>query len=64
MEDWVKRLVLFLMADDRDILQDNGKITHEITHEIAESEFEKFRNRQDQFFESDFDIKIKMLKRK
>jgi len=55
MEDWAKRLDLFLMADDREILQDNGKITHEIAKEFAESEFEKFRIRQDQLYESDFD---------
>ena len=30
MEDWAKRLDLFLMADDRDVLQDAGKITAEI----------------------------------
>jgi hypothetical protein len=59
MEDWAKRLDLFLMADDREILQDNGKITHEIAKEFAENEFEKFRIRQDQLFESDFDIELK-----
>ena len=30
MEDWAKRLDLFLMADDREVLQDAGKITAEI----------------------------------
>ena len=30
MEDWAKRLDLFLMADDREILQNAGKITAEI----------------------------------
>ena len=30
MEDWSKRLDLFLMADDREVLQDAGKITAEI----------------------------------
>ena len=30
MEDWSKRLDLFLMADDREILQNTGKITAEI----------------------------------
>ena len=30
MEDWSKRLDLFLMADDREVLQDAGKITEEI----------------------------------
>ena len=61
MEDWAKRLDLFLMADDREILQDNGKITHEIAKEFAESEFEKFRVRQDRLFESDFDVELKKI---
>ena len=59
MEDWAKRLDLFLMADDREVLQDKGKITHEIAKEFAESEFEKFRIRQDHIFNSDFDIELK-----
>jgi len=61
MEDWAKRLDLFLMADDRVILQDNGKITHEIAKDFAESEFEKFRIQQDQLFESDFDKELKKM---
>ena len=61
MEDWAKRLDLFLMADDQEILQDNGKITHEIAKEFAESEFEKFRVQQDRIFESDFDREVKMI---
>ena len=61
MEDWAKRLDLFLMADDREILQDNGKITHEIAKGFAEGEFEKFRIRQDQLFESDFDMNMKII---
>lgn len=43
MEDWAKRLDLFLMADDREILQDAGKITAKIAKEKAETEFEKYR---------------------
>lgn len=61
MEEWAKRLDLFLMADDRIILQDSGKITHEIAKDFAESEFEKFRIQQDQLFESDFDREIKKI---
>lgn len=55
MEDWSKRLDLFLLADDRDILQDAGKITAEIAKDKAEAEFEKFRIIQDRVFLSDFD---------
>ena len=61
MEDWSKRLDQFLMADDREILQDKGKVTHETAVEFAESEFEKFRIQQDQLFESDFDIEMKRI---
>lgn len=55
MEDWSKRLDLFLMADDREILQDAGKITAEIAKAKAETEFEKYRIVQDRLFMSDFD---------
>lgn len=55
MEDWSKRLDLFLMADDRKILNDAGKITAEIAKEKAETEFEKYRIIQDKLFVSDFD---------
>jgi hypothetical protein len=55
MEDWAKRLDLFLMADDRDILQNSGKITMEIAKSKAETEFEKYRVVQDQLFMSDYD---------
>ena len=50
MEDWAKRLDLFLMADDREILQDAGKITAEIAKAKAETEFEKYRVIQDRVF--------------
>lgn len=55
MEDWSKRLDLFLMADDRKVLQDAGKITAEIAKEKAETEFEKYRVIQDRLYMSDFD---------
>ena len=50
MEDWAKRLDLFLMADDREVLQDAGKITAEIAKAKAETEFEKYRVVQDRLF--------------
>jgi hypothetical protein len=55
MEDWAKRLDLLLMADDREVLQDAGKITAEIAKVKAETEFEKYRVIQDRLFMSDFD---------
>ena len=64
MEDWAKRLDLFLEFDDREILQDADKVTAKIAKEHAESEFERFRIVQDRLFESDFDRVIKQLKQK
>ncbi|PXF61625.1 MAG: cell filamentation protein Fic [Candidatus Methanogaster sp.] len=61
MEDWAKRLDLFLEFDDRDILRDSGKVTAQIAKEFAESEFEKYRIVQDRLFESDFDREIKRI---
>lgn len=55
MEDWSKRLDIFLKADDREVLQDTGKITAEIAKKKAENEFEKYRIIQDKLFMSDFD---------
>lgn len=63
MQDWVKRLDLFLEYDDRAVLQDAGKITSEIAKDKAESEFEKYRIVQDHLFQSDFDkLVLKQLK--
>ena len=55
MEDWAKRLDLFLMADDREILKDSGKIAAEVAKMKAETEFEKYRVTQDRLYVSDFD---------
>ncbi len=64
MEDWAKRLDMFLEFDDREILQDSGKVTAKLAKTHAESEFEKYRIVQDRLFESDFDRVIKQLEQK
>jgi hypothetical protein len=61
MEDWAKRLDLFLEFSDRKILEDGGRITAEIARDHAESEFEKYRIVQDRLFESDFDRLVKAV---
>ena len=61
MEDWAKRLDMFLEFDDREILQDSGKVTAKLAKTHAEGEFEKYRIVQDRLFESDFDRVIKQL---
>ena len=61
MEDWSKRLDMFLEFADRNILADSGKVTAEIAKAHAESEFEKYRIVQDRLFESDFDRAVKQI---
>jgi hypothetical protein len=61
MEDWAKYIDRFLMMDDRELLQDNGKVSAEEAKEFAESEFEKYRIVQDRLFMSDFDKEIERL---
>ena len=61
MEDWAKRLDLFLQADDRELLENAGSISAKIAKEHAESEFEKYRVIQDRLFENDFDKQMKWL---
>ena len=63
MEDWAKRLDLFLEYDDRKILEDSGKITAQIAKEYAETEFEKYRIVQDRLFENDFDKMVKQIEK-
>ena len=61
MEDWATRLDKFLEFDERDVLQNAGKISAKIAKDHAESEFEKYRIIQDRLFESDFDKEIKAI---
>lgn len=61
MEDWAQRLDKFLEFDERDVLQNAGKISAKIAKDHAESEFEKYRIIQDRLFESDFDKEIKAI---
>ena len=64
MEDWAKRLDMFLEFDGREILRDAGKVAIKLAKAHAESEFEKYRIVQDYLFESDFDRSVKQLEQK
>ena len=54
-KNYLSEQALFLMADEREILQDAGKITAEIAKAKSETEFEKYRVIQDRLFMSDYD---------
>lgn len=62
MADWVKKLDAFLQFNERDILQNKGKITHEIAKAFAENEWEQYRQIQDQLYKSDFDLFLENAK--
>ena len=64
MEDWATRIDKFLLADDRDILKDAGKISHEIACDKALTEFEKYRVKQDKLYKSDFDLLLEEVEKR
>lgn len=60
MQDWKARLDRFLEFNEHEILNDKGRVSHEIAKSFAESEFEKYRIVQDALFKSDFDRLIEL----
>ncbi len=61
MKDWSQKLNAFLQFNERDILQDAGKVTAIIAKEFAISEFEKYKVIQDKSYKSDFDMLLQEL---
>ena len=56
MDDWKKRLDLFLAASGTDLLNDAGGVSALEAEIRAKSEYERFRIGQDILFSSDFDL--------
>jgi len=61
MKDWSQKLNAFLQFNERDILQNAGKVTALIAKEFAISEFEKYKVIQDKSYKSDFDMLLQKL---
>ena len=61
MKDWSQKLNAFLQFNERDILQNSGKVTAVIAKEFAISEFEKYKVIQDKSYKSDFDMLLQEL---
>ncbi|MDQ5976288.1 MAG: hypothetical protein QG664_201 [Patescibacteria group bacterium] len=59
MHDWTRKLDAFLGFNEYEILDNPGKVSHEVAKHLAENEYEKFRVTQDRSFESDFDRETK-----
>lgn len=65
MKDWVEKLNGFLSLNDREILNNAGKLSHVLAKENAEKEFENFKNSKQKIItESDFEKAIKKIENK
>ena len=63
-KDWIEKLNAFLTLNDREILQDKGKVSATIAKKLAESEFEKYREQENSTYVSDFDKMVEKLEKK
>jgi len=64
MAYWIEKLHGFLTINDREILNNAGKISHELAISFAEEEYDKFRQRtiaENDNISDDFDATIKKL---
>jgi hypothetical protein len=64
MKDWITKLHGFLTLNDRAVLTNSGKVSHDPAKELAETEYEKFhvaRIKQADLTGNDFDQAIKLL---
>ena len=61
MADWKNVLARYMELNDKALLPDAGRVTHEQAEEKALTEYEKFRVIQDREMMSDFDRQLKML---
>ena len=73
MKDWIGRLNEFLQLNRKDILENAGKISHELAKELAEKEYERYHEKcltEGGVADSDFDmitnrvLKLSKLKKK
>ena len=64
MADWVEKLNAFLKFSEYDILNNAGKVSHEVAVALAAQEYEKFRVIQDANYISDFDRELEQLEKK
>lgn len=47
MTDWIQKLDAFLIFNEYDILQDAGKVRHDVAIWLAKKKYERFRIAQD-----------------
>ena len=67
MKDWIKKLEGFLTLNNRKILMDKGKISHQEVKQLAEKNYEKFNKKRANEYnqiDADFDNVIKFIENK
>ncbi|MBI4127302.1 virulence RhuM family protein [Candidatus Peregrinibacteria bacterium] len=62
MKDWVEKLDVFLKFNEKEVLDNPGKVSAELAKTFAGSEFEKYSTIQDNLLETDFDQLLKKSK--
>ncbi len=61
MAEWVDRLDAFLKFNEREVQTNPGKVSADVAKKLAEEQYEKYRVRQDEAFESDFEREVKRI---
>ena len=61
MKDWVGKLNAFLQFNGKEILHNAGKISASVAKELAYKEYDKFKDKQDKLYKSDFDLLIEQV---
>lgn len=64
MVDWIGKLDAFLQFNEYDVLTNAGSVSAEVAKRLAEEQYETFRVRQDQHFESDFEKEVKRIQKR
>jgi hypothetical protein len=59
MVDWIRKLDDFLRLNEKEILQNAGKISKDLADKKAREEFTKFKKLEDKSYVSDFDKSVK-----
>lgn len=56
MKDWIDKLHGFLQINNKDILKDAGKISHELAVSIAEKNFDEYKKNEAKNSNNEFDV--------
>jgi hypothetical protein len=61
MQDWIQKLDAFLKLNEYEVLEDAGRVSHEVAGKLAGEEYEKFRVAQDHEYIGDFEEEVKRI---